>query len=152
MALEGAPQLKRRLNAVASSPKSLPRAWAPLAVRLAKQRVARKTGTTARTIRIVQISNDEATMTVGGAGVYLEKGTRPHIIRPRRRSRLVFPAAGSQVTLSGRLRKGGKGRLVFARVVHHPGTKAQPFFFQSARDALAIVGTGRIAEDWNNAA
>lgn len=44
---------------------------------------------------------------------FTEKGTRPHVIRPRRAKALRF--------VSG-------GRTVFARVVHHPGTKAQHWF------------------------
>lgn len=39
----------------------------------------------------------------------MEKGTRPHVIRPRRGRVLVFQVAG---------------KTVFARIVHHPGTRA----------------------------
>lgn len=41
---------------------------------------------------------------------YIENGTRPHLIRPRRAGGVLrFTARG--------------GGVVFARVVHHPGTK-----------------------------
>lgn len=41
---------------------------------------------------------------------FIERGTRPHTIRPRRGKFLVF--------------QGADGRTVFAREVHHPGTEA----------------------------
>jgi hypothetical protein len=47
----------------------------------------------------------------------VHEGSRPHVIRPRRGRVLVFPMGG---------------RTVFARVVHHPGTRPHPFL----RDAL----------------
>lgn len=53
--------------------------------------------------------------TVHGApyGLFVEVGTRPHVIRPKRPN--------------GWLRwVGSDGRVHFAKVVHHPGTSAQP--------------------------
>lgn len=48
---------------------------------------------------------------------YVEFGTRPHEIRPKKEGGvLVFRS---------------QGRLVYARVVQHPGTKAQPFIRES---------------------
>lgn len=155
--IEGMDKLVRRLDAVAKSGREIPRVWAPMAVGLAKRRVARKTSYTGRTIRVVRVTDQEATIAVGGAGPYLEGGTRPHIIRPRRAKMLRFPAAGTPVTLAGRVRTGAARRLgtkayAFARFVRHPGTRAQPFFFGSAREALSTVGVGQIIERWNRAA
>lgn len=50
----------------------------------------------------------------GGVGyaLYHHEGTRPHVIRPRTRKALAFPY---------------RGRMVFAKVVHHPGTKPNPY-------------------------
>lgn len=52
------------------------------------------------------------------ATMYVIKGTRPHIIRPRYRKALKFTVSGS---------------TVFARVVHHPGTKANDFLTKALR-------------------
>lgn len=52
------------------------------------------------------------------ATMYVIKGTKPHIIRPRYRKALKFRVGG---------------RTVFARVVHHPGTKANDFLTKSLR-------------------
>jgi len=45
-------------------------------------------------------------------GDEVEYGTQPHIIRPRDARVLAFPGAGG---------------MVFAREVHHPGTRPQPY-------------------------
>lgn len=52
-------------------------------------------------------------------------GTRPHIIRPRNASVLRFVVGG---------------RVVYARVVHHPGTRANPFLDRALRE---VVGGSR---------
>lgn len=49
---------------------------------------------------------------------YVENGTKPHLIRPRRRQVLKFKVGG---------------KTVYAKVVHHPGTKAQPFLATAVR-------------------
>lgn len=52
------------------------------------------------------------------ATMYVIKGTRPHTIRPRTRQVLKFSV---------------KGGTVFARVVHHPGTKKNDFLTKALR-------------------
>ena len=52
------------------------------------------------------------------ATMYVINGTRPHLIRPRTRKVLKFNV---------------KGRTVFARLVHHPGTKANDFLLKALR-------------------
>lgn len=49
---------------------------------------------------------------------FVIEGTRPHIIRPRRAQALRFDAGG---------------QTVFAAVVHHPGTRANPFLQRALR-------------------
>ena len=48
---------------------------------------------------------------------FVECGTAPHEIRPIRAQILAFSGAG--------------GKLVFAPLVHHPGTKANPFMHRT---------------------
>lgn len=50
--------------------------------------------------------------------VFVEKGTAPHLIVPVNASVLAFEGAG--------------GELVFTRLVHHPGTKPNPFMRRAA--------------------
>jgi HK97 gp10 family phage protein len=53
--------------------------------------------------------------------IFVEKGTAPHIIRPVNASCLAFQ--------SGML-----GGMVFTRLVHHPGTKPNPFIQRTAME------------------
>ncbi|MDK1473610.1 hypothetical protein QNO07_09280 [Streptomyces sp. 549] len=55
------------------------------------------------------------------ASIYVIKGTRPHVIRPRRAKALRFRVGG---------------RTVFARVVNHPGTKPNDFLSKALREAV----------------
>lgn len=61
-------------------------------------------------------------------GGFVEFGTRPHVIRPKRSGGvLVFTVGGTKV---------------FARKVQHPGTKAQPYVrpaFQAWVDSLGTM-------------
>ena len=123
----------------------------------AKKRVRVKTRTTSRTIRLERHDKDSALVTVGGAGPFLEFGTKPHIIRPRKARALRFPAAGVSKTLGGRVRTSevrrlGRGAYVFAREVRHPGTKPYPFLVPGAVAAFREIGLDPIVKAWNGAA
>lgn len=52
-------------------------------------------------------------------------GTRPHKIRPKNAKALRFVVGG---------------RVVYARVVNHPGTKAQPFLDRALREVSSQRG------------
>lgn len=52
-------------------------------------------------------------------------GTRPHIIRPRNAQALRFRIGG---------------RVVYAKVVHHPGTRANPFLDRALREVTRPAG------------
>jgi hypothetical protein len=80
---------------------------------------------------------------------FVELGTRPHVIVPRTKKVLRWPATGS-ATLSGRVASGGQA--IFARKVNHPGTKAQPFMVPGARKAVENIGAEAIVKQWNDAA
>lgn len=63
-------------------------------------------------------------------GDYVEDGTRPHVIRPRNARALRFQGGGGRISTASpnqriATRSGG---VVFAKVVHHPGTPARPWF------------------------
>lgn len=57
-------------------------------------------------------------------GLFVEKGTRPHTIRPRHRKALRWPAEGG---------------FVFARKVRHPGTKAMNFLANALDAKVAEI-------------
>lgn len=154
--IEGYRPLQARLTAIGDT-RGQARQLGLITVREAKLHVARKTGTTGRTIRLTRVTEDTATVEVGGAGAYLEHGTKAHIIRPKNGKVLRWPAKGTPKTLGGRARTGavrklGRGAFAFASFVRHPGTKAQPFLIPAARKAIETVGVGYLIEKWNKAA
>jgi hypothetical protein len=54
--------------------------------------------------------------------VLVHEGTPPHVITPRNRQVLRFPAPGASASSPG---------VVFAKVVHHPGTTGQRFLVRA---------------------
>jgi len=66
-------------------------------------------------------------------GLFVEKGTKPHIIRPKNKKVLKFePGKKARLEAQGKRKKGQRVKVpkkivVFTKEVHHPGTKAQPF-------------------------
>lgn len=61
---------------------------------------------------------------------YVTEGTKPHIIVPIRARMLRFQTGYRAKTSPGSIRSSGggaSGGVVYARVVHHPGTKARKF-------------------------
>lgn len=149
--VEGSKQLEARLRAVQKSPKQMLGRLGLRAVREQKRLVPRKTGNLGRTIHLERVTTTSAT-TVASAkyAAAVEYGTRPHEIRPKKAKALRFPAAGSALTLGGRVKAGGK--YAFAKVVKHPGTKAQPFMVPGAEKAIQTEGVDVIVTAWNDAA
>lgn len=82
---------------------------------------------------------------------YIEKGTRPHDIRPKAGEGTTGPLRKGQSrrtkddigTHRVALRWTQDGETRFAAVVHHPGTEAIPFMREAA-DAAALVLTDEI--------
>lgn len=150
MTLEGLPKLNKRLEAIKRN-SDLLREIQLNAVRRAKETVPRRTSALGRSIHPGSHGKDFAIVEATAPyAAYVELGTRPHVIRPRTKSVLSW-TEGKR--LSGRARSGAAaGRRFFARVVHHPGTKPQPYLVPAARWALDKVGINKIIERWNRAA
>lgn len=94
-------------------------------------------GETGDTVRGIQSqmggSADRPSATIvsrGKGGSFAETGTRPHIITPRNSKVLVFPGTSGRISQPGpsqRIATRGGG-MVFATIVHHPGTPARQWF------------------------
>lgn len=59
--------------------------------------------------------------------LYVHEGTRAHVIRPTRAKLLAFKPRGS-------------GRTVFAKVVHHPGTRANRYLRRAVEMVKGTMG------------
>lgn len=152
--VQGADELQRRIEALGDTRKFLGQLGL-MAVAKAKQLVPRKTGNLGRTIRLGQVTDKEVQLLAGGQnGVgyaqAVEFGSRPHDIVPRVASVLSWPASGADARLSGSVRSGGK--RAYAKRVHHPGTKPQPFLIPAAEEVVSESGMELLVKAWNDAA
>ena len=85
----------------------------------------RRTGYLASTI-IKEVGDAEASVdALASYAVYDVKGIRPHVIKPVNASVLAFETAD--------------GRMVFTHLVHHPGTKPNPFMQRAVEDTRSKV-------------
>lgn len=148
--LIGGRQLQARLTAIKNT-RPIMRTIQLETIAIAKENVPRKTGNLGRSILPGSLSANSATIDVRTPyAAAVEFGSRPHVIRPKRASILAWPAAESGRRLSGRARTGAT--MIFARLVHHPGSKAQPYLIPAAKEALHRHGIEAIVEQWNSAA
>lgn len=156
--LDGTDKLLARLRALRDG-RAIMHQLALDTTREAKLMVPRKTATLARSIAPYRVNAREAVVRASAHyAAYVERGTRPHVIRPRNAKALRFPARGVSTTLAGRVRasearKLGRGAYTFARSVNHPGTKAKPYLLPAARKAAAGRGLENLViKLWNDAA
>lgn len=149
--LLGYTALQRRLAAL-SGPTAMTQTMRLIglaAVREQKLLVHRKTGNTGRSIHLASSSATQAVTMAVGAARWLEYGTRPHTITPKAAKALRFAASPGGARLTGAPRKGAA--VVFARVVHHPGTRPYPFMVPGAVAGVQQAGVQPIVDAWNGA-
>jgi len=96
-----------------------------------------RSGALVRSLKIRRIGEDRYEiyhdLSVAPHAPFVHWGTKPHEIRPRNRKALRWAA--------------GNG-FVFAKVVHHPGYKGDPYLVR-ARTAIARQFARIAAEAWN---
>lgn len=135
----GIGQLQTRLRAIRPS-MEMNRTIALAVLASQKREAPVRTGNLRRSIRLGAVNQSSAyTVASANYAAPVEYGTRPHEIRPRRRKALRWQA--------------GDGGVRFARVVRHPGTRANPFMRRGAE----MAGLGNIVREyviraWNRAA
>ena len=150
----GAQALERRLAAISGGTLgvNVMRSLGLSTVREAKLLVHRKTGNLGRSIHVS--STTPTTATVVASARYaadVEFGTRAHTITPRAAKALRWAASASGRRLSGAPRVGAA--VIFAKRVHHPGTKPYPFLVPGAKAAVAKSGLrDAVVKLWNEAA
>lgn len=146
----GIPQLRARIEAITPN-RDFMRRLALLAVREQKILVPRRTGNLGRTIHLGAVTPTRAeTIASADYAAHVERGTRPHVIRPRRARVLRVPETGGS-TLAGRSRAGRRPR--FYKRVNHPGTRAQPYMVPGAQKAVEGAGLkSAVITSWDEAA
>lgn len=137
MSLKGGQELRNGLAAFDKVFKPIGRQWGDRAVELAQSRVRVNTGATRASIKRSSSLTNRASLEASGGAVFLEAGTKPHAITP---------------VQMGVLRWTKNGQPLFRKRASHPGMRRQPFFYDSAREA---VGKVNIIENlislWNRA-
>lgn len=108
--------------------------------------VHRKTGMTGRTIGYRMVGTNTVETYAGGAAVF-SLGTRAHTITPNARKALRFAASPGGARLTGSPRVGAA--VVFAKIVHHPGTRPWPFMLPGAVAGVQQAGIDPIVIAWN---
>lgn len=123
--------------------------------------VTRRTGNSGRNVTVGEVTPTQAALIARSTAVYIDKGTRPHIIRPRNKRILAWPSSQAGRRLTGSARKamftpGGSARLggwSYAMVVHHPGTRPHEFMVAGAKLAVSKSGLAdAVVMAWNGAA
>lgn len=153
--IDGMAALNRRLDAVASGRgrREILTRVALSAVAYSKEEAPVKTGNLRRTIHVASVSDTSATIAVSANYArFVHQGTRAHVIKPRRARILRWPNGAGARRLTGTARTGTRD-FVFARVVHHPGTKANPFLVRGIKRAAADANLkAAVVKPWNEAA
>lgn len=180
--VRGYAQLQARLHAVGGTGSSSLMNQIGLAVvRESKLLVPRKTGNLGRSIRVIDHTATQVTVAAtANYAAFVELGTRPHTITPKAAKALAWSTTAAGSRLSGSIRKGLKvgslglgrrggglgglsislvgsagpssGAIQFAKVVHHPGTRPEPFLLPGAKLAVSKVGAQAVVDAWNGAA
>jgi hypothetical protein len=157
--LKGYAQLQKRLAAVGAFDKTLMRDLGVAAVREQKrllytQAVTRRTGHSGQLVTLGAVSASSALTEARGTAAWADTGTKPHIITPKAARVLAWASSASGRRLTGATRKGVKAaNMVFAMVVHHPGTKAHPYMVRGAQEAIRQAGLAdKVIAAWNRSA
>lgn len=119
--LKGAPELRARLRAIKDAFKPIGRSWAQETVRLARPGIGRRTGRTARSLRVSDASRIRAKVVANAPALFKDRGTRAHDIRAHGNRQLIF----TQGT-----------KTVFARRVHKRAQRGTHFAAKAARQSL----------------
>ena len=149
MSLQGAPELRRRLQATQNVGRDSGRVWANEATRLARTYAPRRTGRGAGSMHPTLNAKGAKVVGMYYMGAMMAKGTKPHDI-PK------------GLTKRGKLRKGSSGKVLkfskggatfFRRKVHQRGDRPNDFAARAANQALARTSLRRALIDlWNKAA
>ncbi len=137
MALKGSSELRARLKAIKQTFKPIGKAWAEEDVRLNRGRVPVRTGRLQRSFRVRNASQRRATVVGHFSANFVDAGTKPHEERAKRQA-MSFALGG---------------KTMFARKVHHRGSKAQRFKRAAAWEALRRHPmAAELIRQWNEAA
>ena len=137
MGLQGADELRARLNAIAGAGEGLAERWAEEHIRRTRSQINNRTGDTAASLR-AEVSRDGARVTGSPVVTYLRDGTQAHEERPVNAKALRFQIGS---------------RTIFSKRVFKPATRGNPALGDAHRDALDDASfADEVVDRWNGAA
>lgn len=138
MIIRGARELHARLRAIERARRPITRTWSTETAGAMRQMVPVRTGALRRSIHPGRVTEQDGAVLANSSAFFVDKGTKPHDITPRKADALVFK---------------GRNGTVFARKVHHRGSRARPFRVRAAREGLRRTHMDDlIVKAWNGAA
>ena len=136
--LQGGEQLKARLRAMRLAFKPMGKDWATDTAQQSNRTAPQRTGRLSRSHKVKSVTQRKATVVALFYGVFVNRGTRPHTIKARNAPALIFNVGG---------------RTIFARSVHHRGSRGTRYVDKAAHRALAKhVDKDALIEAWNKGA
>jgi len=105
---------------------TIERAIPRIAIRLQNELIIAAPVDTGRLRNSIRVTADGNTLTISivDYALFVEFGTSPHIIKPKDKQALKFKAGGE---------------FIFAKEVHHPGTRPNPFIRNTLRNKLGKI-------------
>lgn len=136
MKLHGLDGLRKRLEAMDAASKTIPPRWGRSYVSSAQSMIPVRRGVTRRSIRLGAVDGNSADIVGSEVAVLLDTGTKAH----------------DEAARGGVMAFGTGSRTIFARRVHHPGTRAQKWRTRAADAATRKTPLGDIIVGaWNKA-
>lgn len=120
MRITGGPELKARLVAASNSGPDIQAEWAQIAARDMARTAPRRTGALSRSIR-PGVQGTKAVVRGAYWGIFIDRGTKAHVIEPRDKQALKFQY---------------RGTTVFAKKSHRRRKARKPFITEAAQKAL----------------
>lgn len=137
--LRGGEDLRKRLRAIGTAFKPIGQKWTKETVKAGRPMVPVRTGRLRKSFVRGTASMKRATVKGHFTAYFVDKGPKPHVIRPKGAKGLVFEGRG--------------GRTVFARQVHHRGYRGRPFRKRMAVEGLRNTDmVDELIKLWNDAA
>lgn len=138
MKLQGADQLRARLEAMNRAPRGYGRDWGDAYVSVARPQIPVVTGKTRASVAVAHASDHGAEIAGSSVALWIDTGTHRHAITPASSGSLVWKRAG---------------QTVFAKKVNHPGQRAKPWRHRALEEATRRAPLlGRVVDAWNRAA
>lgn len=137
MTVRGIPQLQARVKRLGDT-KLLLSTFTLTGMAQIRLETPRKTSNLSRNNQLGSITPLSVDFTnTANYAIPVHQGSRPHDIVPRRAKVLRWPVKGS-ARLSGAAKSGGA--VIFARRVHHPGNKPNPWIIRGLQKAIGVFG------------